>query len=133
MHAVIGPNGAGKSTFLATLAGDLVADGGRVLLTAKDVTGLSVQPRAHLGVGRTYQRSAVIARLHGARHGAAGGHSEQLVVGRSAAPLSSEASGHIGCFARPAARRTGGREEIVTEALSHGEKRRLEIAAVLAL
>src|SRR5437764_6472034 len=61
IHAVIGPNGAGKSTFLATLAGDLAPTVGRVFLADQDVTHTSVEGRTRLGVGRTYQRSAVIA------------------------------------------------------------------------
>src|SRR3954451_24736252 len=60
IHAVIGPNGAGKSTFLAVLAGDLAPSSGTVLLGGRDVTALSVEGRVRLGIGRTYQRSAVI-------------------------------------------------------------------------
>ena len=60
IHAVIGPNGAGKTTFLATIGGDLVPTAGHVFVNGNDVTRLAVQSRTKLGVGRTYQRSAVI-------------------------------------------------------------------------
>src|SRR5262249_37335344 len=61
IHAVIGPNGAGKSTFLSTVAGDLSPTTGQVFLAGQDVTHLAVDRRTRLGIGRTYQRSAVIA------------------------------------------------------------------------
>ena len=60
IHAVIGPNGAGKTTFLATLAGDHSPTEGRVFVNGADITALPVRARTKLGVGRTYQRSAVI-------------------------------------------------------------------------
>ena len=76
IHAVIGPNGAGKSTLLATLAGELSPDTGAVLLDDADITAASVEKRTRLGIGRTYQHSAVIpdfcaldmVRLAGLRH-----------------------------------------------------------------
>lgn len=43
---LIGPNGAGKSTILKTLAGQLEAIGGRVLLLGKDMRELSDMDRA---------------------------------------------------------------------------------------
>src|ERR1700755_3539799 len=60
IHAVIGPNGAGKSTLLGILAGDLSPTSGHVFLGDQDLTVLSVEARTRLGVGRTYQRSAVV-------------------------------------------------------------------------
>lgn len=133
IHAVIGPNGAGKSTFLATLAGELTPTDGRVLLGTRDITGESVEARTRLGIGRTYQRSAVIpgvaavdmvrlAALHRARSW------RQLLkpvaqLGEAVA-LADGALVRVGLAERAA---------VLTNVLSHGERRRLEIAAVLAL
>jgi iron complex transport system ATP-binding protein len=51
---VIGPNGAGKSTLVATLAGDLQIDQGRVLMDGKPVGATSINGLA--------QRRAVMAQ-----------------------------------------------------------------------
>ena len=42
--ALIGPNGAGKSTLLKTLAGQLAAQGGAVLLDGQDLTATPPTP-----------------------------------------------------------------------------------------
>jgi branched-chain amino acid transport system ATP-binding protein len=47
---LIGPNGAGKSTFFNCLTGDLVSTSG-----GHDITNLSPEARAHLGLARTFQ------------------------------------------------------------------------------
>ncbi len=133
IHAVIGPNGAGKTTFLATLAGDHSPTEGRVFVNGADITALPVRSRTKLGVGRTYQRSAVIAgftaldmvRLAALPH--SGGWSRFLST--------LNANSRATKIAHDMLTRVGlsDREAVVTDALSHGEKRRLEIAAVLAL
>nr|WP_298249627.1 ATP-binding cassette domain-containing protein [uncultured Halomonas sp.] len=51
---VIGGNGAGKSTLLNVLAGEIIAQPGRVLIGTRDVTRLSAFKRADL-VARVYQ------------------------------------------------------------------------------
>jgi putative ABC transport system ATP-binding protein len=51
---VIGPNGAGKSTLLSVIAGDVMPEGGRVILSNRDVTRLPAERRAGL-VARVFQ------------------------------------------------------------------------------
>ncbi len=53
--ALIGPNGAGKSTLIDLISGTLSLDGGRVLLSGKDVTRLAPRHRAARGMARTFQ------------------------------------------------------------------------------
>ena len=52
---LIGPNGAGKSTFFNCLTGDLQSTSGKVLFEGHDITRLSPEERARLGLARTFQ------------------------------------------------------------------------------
>jgi len=52
---LIGPNGAGKSTFFNCLTGDLASTSGKVLFEGHDITSMSPEARAQLGLARTFQ------------------------------------------------------------------------------
>ena len=52
--SVIGSNGAGKSTLLGTIAGDIRADAGRIMLSGRNVTHRSTEGRA-ARVARVFQ------------------------------------------------------------------------------
>src|SRR5882724_4426696 len=52
---LIGPNGAGKSTFFNCLTGDLYPTSGTVHFEGRDVTRLTPEQRAALGIARTFQ------------------------------------------------------------------------------
>ncbi|NSY40711.1 ATP-binding cassette domain-containing protein, partial [Leisingera sp. ANG59] len=59
IHALIGPNGAGKSTLIKQIAGNIAPDSGSVELLGRDVTALDTVARARMGLGRTFQISAL--------------------------------------------------------------------------
>jgi len=52
---IIGPNGAGKSTLFNLIAGNVMADAGRIELLGRDVTRAPAMERVRLGIGRSFQ------------------------------------------------------------------------------
>ena len=60
---LIGPNGAGKTTTFNAIAGLNVPTEGRIFIYGKDVTNWTVDERARLGVGRTFQAIQLLPQL----------------------------------------------------------------------
>lgn len=60
---LIGPNGCGKSTLFNCILGQLTANGGKVMLDGKDVTGMRPSELNRLGVSRTFQLLQVFPKL----------------------------------------------------------------------
>jgi branched-chain amino acid transport system ATP-binding protein len=63
IHALIGPNGAGKTTCFNLLTKFLSPTRGRILFAGRDITALRPADVARLGVGRSFQISAVFPHL----------------------------------------------------------------------
>jgi branched-chain amino acid transport system ATP-binding protein len=61
--SVVGPNGSGKSTLLKSMVGVVRVSAGRVLLGARDITGLAAEEVARAGVGYVPQVDDVFAPL----------------------------------------------------------------------
>jgi branched-chain amino acid transport system ATP-binding protein len=132
LHAVIGPNGAGKTTLIAELAGELRPDSGTIRFAGADISRLGPARRAALGIARSFQITSVFR--------------EFTALDNVALAVQAH-SGHSFRFWRPARgdarlRRPAGdalaavglgeRADLPAGALSHGEKRALELAMVLA-
>ena len=132
VHALIGPNGAGKTTLLGQVAGSLRPDRGRVVFAGRDVTRLPPQRRARLGLARSFQIITLVAEFTARenvaiavqrRHGSSfrfvrDAGREQVLNAEAEAALASV--GLLDRAVTPAG------------ALSHGEKRHLELAVALA-
>ena len=60
--ALFGPNGSGKSTLLMTLMGfpNYTVTRGSVAFKGQDITGLSLDERARMGMGMSFQRPPVV-------------------------------------------------------------------------
>ncbi len=54
--AITGPNGSGKSTLVKIIMGIEKPDFGKVILDGKDITNLSIDERANLGIGFAFQQ-----------------------------------------------------------------------------
>jgi len=63
IHAVIGTNGAGKSTLINLLAGEIPLSSGSVELLEQDVSVWSEPRRAHLGLGKSFQKNTIFPDL----------------------------------------------------------------------
>jgi lipopolysaccharide export system ATP-binding protein len=60
---LLGPNGAGKTTCFYMIVGLVRADAGRIELNGRDVTALPMHDRARLGIGYLPQEPSVFRRL----------------------------------------------------------------------
>ncbi len=50
VHALLGPNGAGKTTTLGVCSGQIVPSGGQLLISGREVNGVSSDALARAGV-----------------------------------------------------------------------------------
>ncbi len=129
---IIGPNGAGKTSLFNLLSGLLRPTTGRVLLSGRDITSLSPHARAQAGLGRTFQLSSVFPRL------------SALENARLAAEVSLGGTMRLWRRAervREAVERAhwslervglGAQKLVPAAALAGGDKRKLEVAMLLA-
>ncbi len=133
IHALIGPNGAGKTTLVNLIAGELRPDHGRVWLSGREITRLKVAKRARLGLARSFQISSLFGSLTALEHVAL------ALQGRwgSSFRFWGDAARDEGLLRRARAElaRVGLEDaaDVPAEALSHGQRRQLELAMALAM
>jgi branched-chain amino acid transport system ATP-binding protein len=121
--AVIGPNGAGKSTLFALLMGELALSGGTISLDGRDMRGLSPDRRARLGMGRTFQAPRLFAGLSVQEN-------IGIVLHARRGQAASAGSGASAPLAEVGLEDQAG---ALAGSLSQGQRKRLELAMVLAL
>ena len=129
---VIGPNGAGKTTLFNVISGLMKPTAGRILLDGKDITSASVPARARAGLGRTFQTASLFPRLsvlENVRLAA------QVSLGGSASllrfPRRSDAA-TVAALEKLEAVGLSHKLDTAAGDISHGDKRKLEIAVLLA-
>ena len=126
--AIIGPNGAGKTSLFNLLSGLVRPTAGRVELGDRDVTDDPPFRRTKAGLGRTFQVSSVfplLTVLENVRLAAEASLGGTMRIWRRAPrPASALAALERVGLAHRAASLAG--------SLSHGDKRKLELAMLLA-
>ena len=129
---IIGPNGAGKTTLFNLLSGLMSPTAGRVELDGRDITGDPPFARTRAGLGRTFQISSVFPLLtvrENVRLAAEAALGGTLRLWRRAArfrPALEHADWAIDRVG------LGARAFWPAGSLAHGDKRKLELAMVLA-
>jgi branched-chain amino acid transport system ATP-binding protein len=131
-HAIIGPNGAGKTSLINQISGALAPDAGRILFEGRDVTHLSMPARAQLGLARSFQITQVLQRFSALENVALAAQARAGSSFRFWRPATAEALLNRAAIRSLAMVELSPRADTAAGSLSHGEKRRLEIAIALA-
>jgi len=132
VHALIGPNGAGKTTLISQLSGLLKPDSGRIEFKSKNLTGKPAHKFARAGLARSFQITSLFS---------------DMTLLQNVALAVQAHSGHSFSFWRNATTdkrllepafsylQTTGLAHNADKrvaAVSHGERRQLEVAMALA-
>jgi branched-chain amino acid transport system ATP-binding protein len=133
IHAVIGPNGAGKTTLIHQVSGTLRPDAGRVVFAGRDVTALPLARRARLGLARSFQITSVLPGFTALENAALAVQARSGSSFRFLRPAASEAVLNGAAMDALAQVGLGDRAAVPAAALSHGERRQLELAIALAM
>jgi branched-chain amino acid transport system ATP-binding protein len=141
--ALIGPNGAGKSTLFALMMGEIALTAGAMLLDGRDVLADSPERRARLGLGRTFQTPHLFSELSVQENIRIAMLARKARADGFGQPASSESAVSSGRPKRMAPRDQEGaalaevglsqRATVTAASLSQGQRKRLELAMVLAL
>ncbi len=123
---LIGPNGAGKTTLFNLVAGVFRPHGGVIRFLGEEITGLSPFRICHRGIGRTFQivkPFSSLSVLENVIIGARFGKSSRILDRFDPTPAALEAIEFVG-LAKD--------RDILCDQLNLGDKKRVEVARVLA-
>lgn len=132
MHSIIGPNGAGKTTLFNLLSGNLRPTSGRLLYNGRDITRLPLHKRAHVGIGRSFQITNVFNNLtvyENVRLAVQALDGASMVIFTRYDRFSSYEIKALEAIEVVGLR---GLENTPATVLPHGDKRKLELAIILA-
>ncbi len=119
-YVITGPNGSGKSTLVKIIMGIEKPDSGQIILDGEDITGLSIDERAKLGLGFAFQQPVCFKGItvYDLLNMATG---KKLKREEACEFLS-----QVGLCTRDYVNRE------INRSLSGGERKRIEIASVIA-
>ena len=133
LHALIGPNGAGKTTLIKMISGELKPDQGVVTLLDRKVNHLSEIARVHRGCIRSFQVSSIIGSMTVFENILLAVKQKRSILKmlfRKFQSNSSESSFVYQTINQLSLESLGTK---VASTLSHGDKRKLELAMALAM
>ncbi len=133
LTVIVGPNGAGKTTYFNLMSGQLPATSGSVYLNGVDITKHGAAKRTRLGIGRAFQLTnlfphlTVMENVRLAVQSRAGIGMNIWSIWSNHTELLERAQHYLERVA------LADRRAAYVAALSHGDKRKLEVAILLAL
>ena len=131
-RGVIGPNGAGKSTLFRLISGEQAPSAGQIQIGERATAGWPLERVAALGVARSFQTSSLFDDLSVLENVLLAATAHSPARRDAWNPLSGRADAVAAARAGLARMGLAEREHQAASALSHGEKRQLELAMVLA-
>jgi len=131
--SIAGPNGAGKTTLFNLISGQLQPTTGKILFKGKDITKLPPHKRTQLGLGRSFQITNVFPNLTVLENVRLAVQAQQQIGYKLLASniLDKQQAEKATFWLEQVNLRYKTNDLAVT--LTHGEKRKLEIAIILAL
>lgn len=132
IHALIGPNGAGKTTLVAQLAGQLASDAGRVRFDGEDITQRVAHERAQRGLVRSFQITRLFSSFTVRGNVELALQAARRRVWHAWAPAAAHAGLRDAAQMLLAQIGLADRANDSVDALSHGERRMLEVGLALA-
>jgi branched-chain amino acid transport system ATP-binding protein len=133
LTVIVGPNGAGKTTYFNLISGQLPASSGEVRLNGTNITSQGASNRTRLGIGRAFQLTnlfpnlSVLENVRLAVQSRAGIGMNMFSLWSGHTELLDRAEVYLQRVA------LADRRNAKVAVLSHGDKRKLEVAILLAL
>lgn len=131
--SIIGPNGAGKTTLFNMLSGQLAPSKGEIFFKGKNITRLSPAMRARLGIGRSFQLTNIFPELtvlENVRVAVQSAEKDYYSIFPKLSKFRSQAEKALEILKTVFLQ---DKKDVLAKNLAHGEKRKLEIAMLLAL
>lgn len=131
--SIIGPNGAGKTTFFNLISGELKPTSGDVFFRGESLSGKSSVARTRKGLGRSFQITNVFPNLTVIENVRLAVQSREKIRYQFFRHFTSYKDLHVEAERLLDIVLLSSKANAFATQLSHGEKRKLEIAMLLAL